>query len=150
MKFLLTRELGKLAKWLRIMGFDTEYSSTDNNASLIVWALRDERVILTRNHRLPQTRGVKIVIIKDELLKGQLKQVTEMLKTPLDSQVMFSRCVICNAELQDIAKEKVKDLVPEYVFNTQQDFTSCPKCNRIYWKGTHWGNVQKTIDEIYR
>ena len=114
MKFLLTRELGKLAKWLRIMGFDTEYSSTDNNASLIVWALRDERVILTRNHRLPQTRGVKIVIIKDELLKGQLKQVTEMLKTPLDSQVMFSRCVICNAELQDIAKEKVKDLVPEY------------------------------------
>jgi len=150
MKFLLTRELGKLAKWLRILGFDTEYSCQDNNSSLIVWALRDERVILTRNHRLPQTRGVKIVIIKDELLKGQVKQVAQILGVQPDPQMMFRRCVICNAQLEGISKEKVKESVPEYVFNTQEEFTTCPKCSRIYWKGTHWGNVQKAIDEIYR
>jgi uncharacterized protein with PIN domain len=61
---------------------------------------------------------------------------------------MFTRCILCNEELADIEKEKVKGKVPEYVFKTQEEFITCPKCNRIYWQGTHWGNVQKTLDEI--
>jgi len=148
MKFILTKELGRLAKWLRILGFDTVYYNQDNLSSLIIQALRDERIILTRNGRLPQTRGLKIVLIKNEKIKKQVEEILQTLKISLKPEMMFSRCILCNTELVDIAKDKVKDKVPEYVFNTQEDFITCPKCQRIYWQGTHWGNVQKALEEI--
>lgn len=148
MKFLLTQELGRLAKWLRILGFDSVYFKEDNFGTLIIEALRDERIILTRNHHLPSSRGVKIVLIQDEKLKEQIKEVLTALKIKPSSDMMFTRCIICNEELADIAKEKVKDKVPEYVFKTQEDFITCPKCKRIYWQGTHWGNVQEIIKGI--
>jgi len=148
MKFLLTKELGRLAKWLRILGYDTLYFNQDNLSSLIIQALRDNRIILTRNHRLPQSRGVKIVVIQAERIKEQMSEALKTLKLELDSDKMFSRCIICNEELVDIDKEKVKDRVPEYVFKTQEGFVTCPQCKRIYWQGTHWGNVANIIKGI--
>jgi len=148
MKLLLTRELGRLAKWLRILGFDTEYFKEANISSLIIQALRENRVIITRNHRLPRSAGLRIVLIKEEKLKEQLREVLKALEISLDSVLMFSRCIICNEELVEIAKDQIKDRVPEYVFNTQKDFISCPKCERIYWQGTHWGNVETILKEI--
>ena len=148
MKLLLTRELGRLAKWLRILGFDTEYFKEANISSLVIQALRENRVIITRNHRLPRSAGLRIVLIKEEKLKEQLREVLKALEISLDSVLMFSRCIICNEELAEIAKDKIKDRVPEYVFNTQEDFIRCPKCERIYWQGTHWGNVEAILKEI--
>jgi len=148
MKFLLTRELGRLAKWLRILGFDTEYFKGDNHSSLIIQALRDERIIITRNHRLPQARGLKILLIKAEKIKAQMAEVLKALQIAPASDMMFTRCILCNEELLHIDKEKIKDKVPEYVFKTQEYFITCPKCTRIYWQGTHWGNVQATLEEI--
>lgn len=148
MKFILTRELGRLAKWLRILGFDTTYFQQDKPGSLIIQALRDERIILTRNHHLPKARGLKIVIIQAETIKEQVAEVLNTLKIKPDSDKMFSRCIICNEELQLVNKEEIKDKVPQYVFKTQDKFITCPKCHRIYWQGTHWGNVKKTLEEI--
>jgi uncharacterized protein with PIN domain len=150
MKFLLTRELGKLAKWLRILGFNAEYFSEDNAASLIVQALRDDRVILSRNHRLPQGRGVRIVLVNSDTLKLQILQVLRDLKLPLDEKAVFTRCVLCNMELSIARKEDIKESVPRYVFDTQDNFTLCPKCKRVYWAGTHWGNVKQILDEVNR
>jgi uncharacterized protein with PIN domain len=147
-KLILTKELGRLAKWLRILGFDAEYFNEDKPASLIIQALRDERTILTRNHRLPQVRGVKIVFIQNEKIKEQVGETLKKLNLKPDSAAMFTRCIICNAELVVITKEKIKDKVPEYVFKTQEHFLTCPKCSRIYWQGTHWGNVAKTLEDI--
>ncbi len=148
MKFILTKELGRLSKWLRILGFDTVYYNQDKPSSLIIQALRDERIILTRNQRLPQARGLKIVLIKNEKIKKQVAEILQTLKIVLEPEMMFSRCILCNTELVYITKDEVKDKVPEYVFNTQEDFLTCPQCNRIYWQGTHWGNVRKTLEEI--
>ena len=148
MKLILTKELGRLAKWLRILGFDARYFKEDNAGTLIIEALRDERIILTRNHRLPKSAGVKIVIIEAEKIKEQLKEIFQALKIKPDSDRMFTRCIICNEELVGIEKEKVKDKVPAYVYKTQEEFIACPKCLRIYWQGTHWGNVQKILEEI--
>jgi uncharacterized protein len=147
-KFILSKELGRLAKWLRILGFDTVYYNQDNLSSLIIQALRDERIILTRNQRLPQARGLKIVLIKNEKIKKQVAEILQTLKIVLEPEMMFSRCILCNTELVYITKDEVKDKVPEYVFNTQEDFLTCPQCNRIYWQGTHWGNVRKTLEEV--
>jgi hypothetical protein len=148
MKFILTKELGRLAKWLRILGFDTAYFNQDNLSSLIIQALRDERIILTRNHRLAKHSGIKIVLVKNETIKEQLHEVVDTLQLKPDAKEMFTRCIICNEELMDIEKEKIKDKVPEYVFKTQEDFITCPKCQRIYWQGTHWGNVKNILDNI--
>lgn len=148
MKLLLTQELGRLAKWLRILGFDAEYSKESNPASLIIRALREERIILSRNHRLPAARGLKIIILKEEKIREQLREALKILGIEPSGQIMFKRCTICNVELEPIVKEKVKGKVPEYVFRTQESFFICPKCNRIYWHGTHWGNVNSIIKEL--
>jgi len=148
MKFILTKELGRLAKWLRILGFDTGYLNEDNTGSLIIRALKEERIILTRNQRLPKDRGLKIVLLKNEEMRKQIAEVLKRLEIKPDPKTMFSRCIICNEELIDVAKERVEGRVPEYVFLTQEDFLSCPRCQRIYWRGTHWGNVEKTLEEI--
>ncbi len=148
MKFILTREVGRLAKWLRILGFDAEYFTEGPTGSLIVQALRDERIILTRNHRLPKTKGIKIVVISAEKIKEQLAEVLRELKIKPDSKKMFSRCTLCNAGLAEIGKDRVKDKVPAYVFATQKNFLICPECGRIYWQGTHWGNVQDIVRKL--
>ena len=148
MKLILTKELGRLTKWLRILGFDAAYFNQDNLSSLIIQALRDERIILTRNQRLLRPGGIKIVLIQGERIKEQINEVFKKLDIQPNSEMMFSRCIICNVELMDIDKEKIKDKVPEYVFKTQDDFVTCLQCNRIYWQGTHWGNVVKTLKEI--
>lgn len=148
MKFILTHELGRLAKWLRILGFDAEYFKEDNSSSLIIQALRDNRIIISRNQHLPELRGIKLVLIRAGKIKEQITEVLKELRIQLDSDKMFSRCIICNEELAGIDKERIKDKVPEYIFKTQEVFITCPRCKRIYWQGTHWGNVTKTLEEL--
>jgi uncharacterized protein with PIN domain len=148
MKFLLTRELGRLNRWLRILGYDSEYFTGDNLSSLLIQALRDSRVIITRNHRLPQSRGLKIVRLRSETLKDQLQEARKILDIRLDGRKMFTRCILCNQELISVDKEKIKGKVPGYVHKTQDLFFTCPKCKRVYWPGTHWGNAQQIMEEV--
>ncbi len=148
MKFIPTKELGRLAKWLRILGFDTLYFNQDNLSSLIIQALRDGRIILTRNQRLVRPSAVKIVLVKAETIREQIAEILKALNIQAEPEMMFSRCILCNEELVGVEKETIKDKVPEYVFKTQEDFITCPKCKRIYWQGTHWGNVVDTLKKI--
>lgn len=148
MKFILTKELGRLAKWLRILGYDASFYRQDNVSTLIITALREERIILTRNLRISRFPGPKIVIVKSDFVNKQIKQVIRQLKLKPKAKDMFRRCVICNVELKEIAKTRVKSKVPEYVYKTQKDFTSCPRCKKVYWQGTHWGNAKKYLGKI--
>ena len=148
MKFILTKELGRLAKWLRILGFDAFYFNQDNLSSLIIQALREERIILTRNQRLVRPSGVRNVFIKAETIRRQIAEVLQALNIRPDPEMMFSRCILCNEELVGVGKETVRGKVPEYIYKTQEDFITCPKCRRIYCQGTHWGNVVDTLKSI--
>lgn len=148
MKFILTKELGRLAKWLRILGFDTEYFTESQESTFIIKALQEDRVILTRNVHLGQHAGIKMLQIKPDYVNEQLKQVMQELSLKPNKSLMFTRCILCNEALRAIEKEKVKDKVPEYVFKTQSDFVTCPKCQRIYWQGSHWGNINTILKEI--
>lgn len=147
-KFILTKELGRLVKWLRILGFDTIYFTAKNISSLVITALREDRIILTRNLHLTSAVGIKIFQVKGDLVTDQLKQIIQELGLKLNQQRLFTRCIICNTEITKIAKEKVIGKVPEYVFKTQEEFSWCPPCDKIYWSGTHWGNVAKTLKEL--
>lgn len=130
---------------MRILGFDASYFTQEKSAGLIIQALREERIILTRNHHLSKSCGAKIILIQTETIREQLAEVLKTLKIEPNSDMMFSRCIICNEELVEIDKRKVQTKVPEYVFQTQDKFIACPKCGRIYWQGTHWGNVSKIL-----
>lgn len=147
MKLLLTRELGRLAKWLRILGIDAFYTTEDNLSCVLIQALRDERVILTRNHRLIRPGGIRVILIQNETVKAQLAEALKVLQVSPDPDRMFTRCILCNEELIKVEKEKVEAKVPEYVYNNQDDFFACPACQRIYWRGTHWGEVKRTLEE---
>ncbi len=148
MKLLVTKELGRLGKWLRILGLDTRYAEGENRSSIIFEAIKETRIIVTRDRRLGEHHGVKTVLIKSDFLKEQLKQVFEELKLEIKPEGMFKRCTLCNELLVDVDKDSLRDLVPEYVFKTQEDFVQCPRCQRIYWQGTHWGNVKETIAKL--
>jgi len=150
MKFLTTKELGRLCKWLRILGYDCEYFTEDNLTSLTIKSLREDRVILTRNARLSERAGFKVLHVKSDLVKEQLKQVLEEVKLKIDRDEMFTRCTICNTLLEEIRKEEAEDKVPPFVYKTQKDFVRCPVCGRVYWHGTHWGNVTEYVNGIYR
>ena len=148
MKFILTKELGRLAKWLRILGFDAEYMQEHNPSALIIKALRDERVILTRNHRLPQVHGAPLLVLQEERIKAQVAEVLRRLHITPDSAMMLTRCTLCNTQLDAVAKDKIQHKVPAYVFETQHNFMSCPSCGRVYWQGTHWDGIRSQIEGV--
>lgn len=146
-KFILTKELGRLAKWLRIMGFDASYFKEENKSILIITSLQEERIILTRDSRLSRFSGIRMLRIKSDFVKEQIEQVIADLKLKPNENGMFTRCIVCNELLGDIEKQKIKNKIPEYVYKTQSTFVSCPACKRVYWQGTHWGNVRKFLGE---
>ncbi len=148
MRFLATTELGRLCNWLRILGYDCKYFTEDSLVSLTIKSLQEDRIILTRNVHLSARAGYKVVHIKSDFVKEQLKQVLEDLRLEPDETAMFTRCTICNLPLERIEKKEAKDKVPEFVYETNEDFVRCPECRRIYWHGTHWGNVREYLDEI--
>lgn len=148
MKFILTKELGRLARWLRILGYDTEYDIDGRMVSLIIRALRDERIIVTRNQRLSRHKGVRILHIKEEKVRHQIRELFDKLKVSPDLTRIFCRCVICNTVLNPVDKDTIKYRIPEYVFQTKEDFVMCPVCERVYWSGTHWGKVKALLREL--
>lgn len=145
-KFLATSELGRLAKWLRILGYDVlSLPSSAERRTIVLESLKQERVILTRDSRLSRYGGVRTLKIKSEDFREQLKQVRKELALKAEEEDLFSRCVVCNTELESIEKKKVKARVPAHVYETQEQFAGCKKCKRVYWAGTHWGNMKEVI-----
>lgn len=137
MKFIADCMLGKLAKWLRILGYDTLYYRVIEDRALIQIALRTDRILLTRDEEVFQKfEGGNKLLIQSDFVMDQLKQVIEEKKLEIKNH-LFIRCVLCNTELIQIDKGDVQDRVPEFVFKTQQYFSFCNRCKKIYWRGTH-------------
>lgn len=148
MRFILTPELGRLAKWLRIVGLDAVYYRENSHAELIINALREERIILTRDERIGENRGVRLIKIRHDGLKEQLQQVLTEFSINIDEEKLFKRCVLCNAVLEPAAKQSIRDMVSEYIYETHDEFMACPGCHKVYWQGTHWGNVKEILNKL--
>lgn len=138
--------LGRLAKWLRILGFDTAYSASWDDAAVVRAARAQGRLILTRDRAFTQRRGVRVFLVHSDEVEKQVREVVEGLGLSTDDS--FSRCPECNGILQSVKKEEVKDLVPPYVFSTQRSFHRCPDCGRIYWRGTHWDRMIEKLEGL--
>ncbi len=150
-RFVVDLNVGRLAKWLRVMGYDALFPSNMEDNELVRIALREDRIIVTRDsgitgRRLVTTGRLKAVLVQHDDLKGQLRQVISSLN--LDSSREFSRCIRCNESLVDISRESVKEQVPPYVYETQEGFMECPLCRKIYWPGSHWANMRRDLAQL--
>lgn len=139
---LVDAMLGRLAKWLRLAGYDTTYWRDGSDEALIDRAQAEGRLIVTRDRQLAGRRGVRALLIAAETLDAQLAEARAALGG--DPQP-FTRCPECNTALADLTRETARDLTPPYVWNTQREFRRCPGCGRVYWKGTHWPAVQARL-----
>lgn len=148
MKFIATKELGRLCKWLRIIGYDASYYPEAERRELIIKSLRENRIILTRDSKMSVYSGIRMVHVKSDFVEDQVRQVVEGLGIKLDRDRFFTRCVICNMPLKKVEKGAIEDKVPPYVYETQNDFMQCGMCDRVYWQGTHWTMVGDFVDKL--
>lgn len=138
--------LGSLAKWLRILGYDTLFDPNLDDHHLVRLARSENRVLLTRDRQLAQRRRVRTLLIIDEDLDGQIRQVLRDLD--LVPERSLSRCLVCNAPLEAITPEAARARVPAYVAETQHTFKQCPVCLRVYWRGTHWQQMDRALNRL--
>lgn len=143
--------VGRLAKWLRAMGYDTIFPKENGDNELVRIALRENRVLVTRDsgtalRRVVRLGQMSVALIEKDDLRSQLKQLVQDLE--LDLSGGFSLCVCCNEPLHSIDKQDVADLLPPYVLLTQPKFFECPECRRVYWPGTHWANMKSELSQV--
>lgn len=145
--FAADRSLGRLAKWLRLMGFDTIYES-DVSTDWFYDNLDEMRVLLTRTEKIRcRFSGRSLVFIEANDLIEQLAQVIDELAITPEDIRPFSRCIECNVPIIDIAKEVVFGLVPDYIWETHENFSMCQQCERIFWRGSH---TERSMEKIVR
>ncbi len=147
MKFVADTMLGKLAKWLRLLGYDTIYEPNLPLKELLKF-LEEDRIFLTRSKRIVEENNIKnFYIVKSENFKDQLSEVIKNLNLDTETN-LFSRCSICNTEIVEVPKSSVIDLIPEETAKSFDEFYQCPKCGKIYWNGSHTARILKTLNEI--
>lgn len=152
-KFIVDHNVGKMAKWLRMAGFDASLFTGADDAALIAAALADDRILLTRDRRIMKRRvivggSMKAILIESDRIEAQVQQLLSALRLDKSRFRPFTICLECNKRLEESTKEAIKDRVPPYVYLTQEHFAECPACRRIYWQGTHWQAMNGEIDGI--
>jgi uncharacterized protein with PIN domain len=147
-KFFCDDNLGRLAKWLRTLGYDTRFQLTIEDGELVSVALKEDRIILSRDTKLSRFKiEDRYLLIQSEKPLEQLKQVVDHFKLKIDKDLLFSRCLVCNQVLKKVEKEKIKDRLYPYVYQTQDNYVYCSACDRIYWSATHVGRMTKKLRE---
>jgi uncharacterized protein with PIN domain len=139
-RFIADVMLGRLARLMRFDGYDVEYDRTVRSADLLRRAPR--RMLLTKNRVLASSGKRKHVYLVESV--GAEKQLEEIHRE-FPQSFASSRCLICNHPIRKVAKEKVRHLVPPFVFERQSEFYRCLICRRVYWKGSHFERMRRVI-----
>ncbi len=151
-KFIADNNVSKLARWLRLIGYDTLLFREKDDGQMIKIALSENRVILTKDtqfikRRLVTNGTLRTIHITQDDPKLQVQEVVRTLNLNYHFKP-FSLCLECNQVLIARGKEDVKSLIPAHVFETQTQYTECPTCHRIYWPGTHWQAMVKKLQDL--
>jgi len=151
MKFIADIMVGKLARYMRMAGYDVMYINNASDDQIIKIARETDRIILTRDSLMLARREfkkgiIKYLYIKEDKLENQLDQIKSELKISLKPNLV--RCIECNEKLIKVKKEDIKNKVPPYVYKTQKNFLYCKNCDKYYWRGTHYQNIKNTFLNI--
>jgi uncharacterized protein with PIN domain len=156
-RFLADAMLGRLAKWLRLLGFDTCYAGHSGDHQIAALARVEGRVVLTRDRELTRRKGIRCLLIDSQVLEEQLAQVIAVygLASPGNGSLACSgllpvvpRCPACNGALIEVPREQARVHVPVYVWETHRRFLRCLGCEKLYWPGSHWERIQSTLARI--
>jgi len=147
-RFIADAMLGGLARWLRILGFDVAYDAAIADEALIRRSLEEERHILTRDRGiLEEWRVSGCTLLASDEVEAQLQEVVQ--EFDLRPKIrLFTRCTLCNVLLVPIPKEAVRERVPSRVYELNDDFSRCPRCERFYWEGTHTERMRARVREL--
>lgn len=144
-RFVADKMLGRLTRWLRILGCDVLYGQNFSGRGLLEAARRDRRVALTRDKRLARDPEMPPhVLIEADGFRDQLRQVVSAFSIDPTAH-LFERCVECNTPLDEVAAESAAGVVPEFVYSTQKRYRRCPRCRHFYWEATHVERVRREL-----
>lgn len=129
--------LGRLARWLRAMGYDTLYPGQAEDRRLLQLSRVEGRILITRDRRLARLAEPLGCLISSELVDDQVREAVDRLALSSDETGWLSRCLDCNGPLEPRRKEEIEGRVPDHIFATQIGFMGCPGCGKIYWSGSH-------------
>ena len=148
-RFIADCHLGKLAKYLRLMGFNTLYFPHIEDDDLVAIAHDEDRIILTRDRELSQRKDVPVLFLEPTDTKEQLKALIDYYHLK-EHHNPFSRCIVCNTPLQVVEKKDIIDKIPQKVKKHFDYFEYCPKCDRIYWKGDHYRHMIEFLGQVLK
>ncbi|MEE9553418.1 MAG: Mut7-C RNAse domain-containing protein [candidate division Zixibacteria bacterium] len=146
MKFICDDNLGKLAAYLRILGFDTKFDENIDDAALLRIASGEQRLLLTRDRKLASKShpyGILILTADDPL--RQLSTIIGVLKLIIEVDSLFARCSRCNETCKIVEKNRLSEKIFPYILKTQSIIKRCPSCGRYYWKGSHYKAILKKL-----
>jgi uncharacterized protein with PIN domain len=151
MHFLLDGMLGKLARWLRMIGYETTYLNNCGDSELLSMAKRDSLILLTSDQELYRTaagRGIESFLVEGGTEAERLASLADRYSLDLHVDTTISRCPVCGSRLKEIAKKEVENSVPPATFKVYQTFWVCnnPACGKIYWQGSHWNKIEQTLE----
>ena len=151
MGFLLDGMLGKLARWLRMLGYDAVYLNNSSDQELLSMAKRDSLVLLTSDEQLYRTasvRGIATVLVQGRTEPERLAGLAGRYKLRLEIDTANSRCPQCGFAIREVSKDEVKSSVPPTTFKVYITFWVCtnPKCAKVYWQGSHWKKIEQTLE----
>jgi uncharacterized protein with PIN domain len=145
-KLLADGMLGRLARWLRILGYDTAFDAEADDWALVRRARAEGRLLLTRDRQLAARRGIPTLLIESQELVTQMRQVVAAVGPSVEGA--FSRCPVCNERLVSLSRREAQQRVPPHVHRTQREFRLCPVCERVYWRGTHWERMVDALGQL--
>jgi hypothetical protein len=149
MTFLCDRTLGKLATWLRILGYDTAFERDDSLEEIVRQARAEARTLLTKDTKLYKgSRGLSALLLQEDNPFRQFREVVRHFRLTIKDDLLFSRCLACNTVLQAIDPAEAQGEVPDYIYHNHREFSRCPSCRKIYWAGTHYGHMRKMVERL--
>ena len=153
LKFLTDGMLGKLTRWLRMLGHDVVYAGSTDDKELILEARKKKRILLTRDVKLYQqaiAKRAEAFLLESPNQIENLAKVAKRFGFKLELDVKVSRCPKCNTRIKPVKKADVMKVVPEKTLTYYDEFWQCPKCLQVYWRGTHWKKIEKTLAEAWQ
>jgi len=147
-RFAADAMLGRLARWLRVLGYDTFYDIGIADPVLVRLAQEEERLLLTRDrHLLRELRPTWSLEVRQNDPLQQLRDLVEALQLP-PPESLFTRCLLCNAALQVVDRGEAQPLLPEGVRELPGPVRRCPICGRLYWDGSHVRRMRAALERV--
>jgi len=150
LKFVTDGMLGKLTRWLRMLGHDVEYAGSMDDKQLMLKAKEENRMLLTRDvelYRRAVAKGIEAFLVESPNQTANLAGLAKRFRFQLEIDMTESRCPKCNSRLKSAAKATIAEKLFETTASNYNEFWQCQGCGQVYWQGTHWSKIEKTLEQ---